>query len=203
LTSKGESVPQVHHFRAPELGWIKERVLSGQYHISEHIIRWLTSGMLCLAEIETALLHGRITEERKGRHDRESCLVEGCVEEKSLSILCTRTDDERLMIVLVYMQTPAWQGLGGTQSTEKNKMPDDKPRKCFFCNGTIKPIVMGNFDYRLEGDLYVIKNVPAGLCLECGEKYITAPVAQKINTLVTAGNIEGTEVVRVLPYPGG
>ena len=77
---------------------------------------------------------------------------------------------------------------------------DEKQQTCYFCGGKIKNITVGNFDYRLEGLLYVIKNVPAGLCLQCGEKYVTAETAKKINQLVDDGNYLGIEEVRVLEY---
>ena len=73
-------------------------------------------------------------------------------------------------------------------------------RKCFFCGGEVESITVGNFDYRLAGNLYVIKNTPAGLCLQCGEKYVTADTAQKINAMIEAGNFSGTEEVRVMEF---
>lgn len=77
---------------------------------------------------------------------------------------------------------------------------DDKLQKCFFCNGKIKQITVGNFDYRLEGQLYVVKNVPAGLCVQCGEKYISASSALIINDKIEAGRYAGTEKVFTLEY---
>ena len=76
----------------------------------------------------------------------------------------------------------------------------DPQRSCFFCNGKIENITMGNFDYRLEGTLYVIKDVPAGLCDQCGEKYVSAEVAEKINNLIDTHRFVETEVVHVLKY---
>jgi YgiT-type zinc finger domain-containing protein len=39
-------------------------------------------------------------------------------------------------------------------------------------------------DYRYKGKLYVFRNVPAGVCQQCGEKYLTAKVAKKIERKV-------------------
>lgn len=64
-----------------------------------------------------------------------------------------------------------------------------------------RPNGMGNFDHRLEGKLYVVKNVPGGLCQECGEKYVSAHTAERLNALVLRKDADGTEVVRVLNYP--
>ncbi len=72
--------------------------------------------------------------------------------------------------------------------------------QCFFCGGQVDSITIGNFDYRLEGQLYVIKGTPAGLCLQCGEKYVTADTAKKINALIEAGDFSGTEEVRVRQF---
>ena len=76
----------------------------------------------------------------------------------------------------------------------------DALRNCFFCNGKIESITVGNFDYRLEGKLYVIKDVPAGLCDQCGEKYVSAEVAEKINKLIDRHAFVETENVQVLRY---
>jgi YgiT-type zinc finger domain-containing protein len=76
----------------------------------------------------------------------------------------------------------------------------DTIRKCYFCAGELENIVVGNFDYRLEGNLYVIKQVPASLCLQCGEKYVSGETARKIDMQIAEGNYSGTEIVRVLEF---
>ncbi len=50
---------------------------------------------------------------------------------------------------------------------------------CSFCGGEV---VQRNveLDYRYKEKLYVFQNVPAGVCRQCGEKYLTARVAKKI-----------------------
>ena len=68
----------------------------------------------------------------------------------------------------------------------------------FFCGGELKSITYASFDYRLEGELYVVNNVDAHLCVQCGEKYISPDTAKKINELVAAGNFSGTEKVHVV-----
>ncbi len=76
----------------------------------------------------------------------------------------------------------------------------EKIKSCFFCGGEIKDITVGNFDYRLEGQLYVIKKVPAGLCQQCGEKYVETEVARTMNALIEEERFSGTEDVRVIEY---
>jgi YgiT-type zinc finger domain-containing protein len=82
----------------------------------------------------------------------------------------------------------------------ESKYMENPFRKCFFRGGDVDTITVGNFDYRLEGKRYVIKDTPAGLCLQCGEKYVTADTARKINALIASGNFAGTEEVRVLAF---
>jgi YgiT-type zinc finger domain-containing protein len=72
--------------------------------------------------------------------------------------------------------------------------------RAFRLCAQIKDITVGNFDYRLEGRLYVIKKVPAGLCQQCGEKYLEADVAGKLNKLIEQENFTGTEEVKVIEY---
>ena len=55
----------------------------------------------------------------------------------------------------------------------------DQYGDCSFCGGDV---VHRNveLDYRYKGKLYIFKNVPAGVCSQCGEKYLAAPIAKKI-----------------------
>ena len=50
---------------------------------------------------------------------------------------------------------------------------------CSFCGGEVKEGRV-EMDYRYKGKLYIFQNVPAGVCQQCGEKYLTAEVAKKI-----------------------
>ena len=50
---------------------------------------------------------------------------------------------------------------------------------CSFCGGEVKEGRV-ELDYRYKGKLYIFQNVPAGVCQQCGEKYLTAEVAKKI-----------------------
>ncbi len=64
----------------------------------------------------------------------------------------------------------------------------DQYGDCSFCGGDV---VLRNveLDYRHKDKLYVFQNVPAGICRQCGEKYLTAHVAKKIeHTIHTKQN---------------
>ena len=187
---------------APELDWIQSRVQDGNYSISEHIIRFLTSRKLKLSEIEASFRSGAIVEYRRNRKNVLGSLVRGRVGEKTISVLCIRGEGDHMIILLAYLEpAPNWQQEHEkTIYSKRGDSMEDKKRSCFFCGGDIKPIVVGNFDYRLEGDLFVVKNVPAGLCLECGEKYISGDAAQKINIRVESGEFIGTDSVRVIDF---
>lgn len=185
-----------NRFKAAGSSWIRERVVAGRYRVSEHILRFMTTGLLTLGEIEAALSNGRVVEVRRNQRGDGSCLVRGDAEGRALSLVCTRAADDALTVLLAKVTTRVWEKMEDIQPTKGEVMPDAMPG-CFFCGGDVKPIVVGNFDYRLEGQLYVIKNVPAGLCVECGEKYITSETAKKINALVLNKAFLATETVHV------
>jgi len=50
---------------------------------------------------------------------------------------------------------------------------------CSFCGGEVKCDRV-ELDYRYKEKLYIFKDVPAGICQQCNEKYITAEVAKEI-----------------------
>ncbi len=50
---------------------------------------------------------------------------------------------------------------------------------CSFCGGEVKADRV-ELDYRYKGKLYIFKDVSAGVCQQCGEKYLTAKVAKEI-----------------------
>lgn len=50
---------------------------------------------------------------------------------------------------------------------------------CSFCGGEVKEDKV-ELDYRSKGKLYIFKDVSAGVCQQCGEKYLTAKVAKEI-----------------------
>ena len=50
---------------------------------------------------------------------------------------------------------------------------------CSFCGGEVKEGRV-ELDYRYKEKLYIFQNVPAGVCQQCGKKYLTAEAAKKI-----------------------
>lgn len=180
--------------------WIAEKAKNAQYLVSEHVVRHLTEGKVSIDEIENAIFSGNILEIHK-HHSRDVCyLIVDSSNKKPVHVICAETKDNRLVILLAYVPSqPIWKN-PYQRSQSGDKSMGVKLQKCFFCNGEIKQITVGNFDYRLNGQLYVFKNVPAGLCEQCGEKYISASSAGKINDKIKIGRHSGTEKVLIFKY---
>lgn len=185
----------------PEMDWIRDRIEKNHYHLSEHCLRFLLAGKISIEDIEQAVLNGDVFEIHKNAQRGNSSVVLGFSGEKPVHVKCADGKNDWLIIVFAYSPSlPIWQDPQTRAQTGDNSMGDSVYRRCFFCNGEIKDIVMGNFDYRLEGNLYVVKNVPAGLCRQCGEKYITGETGKKINDKIQAGQYLRTEETQVLEY---
>jgi len=50
---------------------------------------------------------------------------------------------------------------------------------CSCCGGQVLE-ELAELDYRHKGKLYVFREVPAGVCQQCGEKYLTSRTAKQI-----------------------
>ncbi len=54
---------------------------------------------------------------------------------------------------------------------------------CVYCGGEVIER-KERIDYRYHGQLYILENVPTGVCCQCGEQYFTAEVAKKMEAAV-------------------
>ena len=54
--------------------------------------------------------------------------------------------------------------------------------KCYFCRGKIEPRKV-DVDFRWGRTLKVIRDVPAGVCRQCGERYFEAAVYKEMEKL--------------------
>jgi len=179
---------------------IKNKIKKHEYCISEHVVRFIINGKISVAQIEKAVLSGKIIEHHKHPMRGDSVLILGNSDEKPVHVICTDNMNDYLMFLFVYFPTlPVWK-----TSVHRNKNGDiyvkNNAGKCFFCGGRVEKIHFGSFDYRLDGELYVIKNIPAGLCAQCGEKYISAESAKKINKLIDKGSYSETGKVYIINY---
>jgi YgiT-type zinc finger domain-containing protein len=190
-----------NYFRKDPLAWIQIKMRAADFSISEHVIRFITARLITLNEIETAIANGKITKIHYNHKKLESWLVTGNANGKALSVLCAQVNEDHLAVLLTFLVIPPqWEELACSTMIQEAVMSQEI-KQCYFCGGEVTPIVMGNFDYRLEGNLYVVKNVPGGLCRECGEKYVSADTAKILNELVLSGDGQETESINVLSYP--
>jgi len=51
---------------------------------------------------------------------------------------------------------------------------------CTFCDGEVEERRV-DYDYRRRGHLLIMKNVPAGVCRQCGEKYFKPDVLKRMD----------------------
>jgi YgiT-type zinc finger domain-containing protein len=54
---------------------------------------------------------------------------------------------------------------------------------CLKCGGTVHEKLQ-RLDYRYHGQLFIIEEVPVGVCDQCGEQYLTAKTARMLEKLV-------------------
>lgn len=182
-----------------EAAWIAERAAASRYVLSEHVIRSLMGGTIAVAQIEAALRTGRIIEEHRHRARDAAYLLCAVHNGKPVHAVAAPRTDGWLVVAHAYVPAPPlWR-------TALHRFPGDPAMSdsitsCYFCGGAIKQVTVGNFDYRLEGRLYVIKKVPAGLCQQCGEKYVDAEVSRRLNALIAQQAFTGSESVGVIDY---
>ena len=178
----------------------KNAIFTKCYEISEHVVRSITGGGINIREIEDAIIKGKIIEIHINSRRGRSFLTVGGSLEKAIHVIFAEVKDGSLPILMSYYPSPLIWKDPKTRLTSGDNAMDKTERKCFFCGEKIKNITIGNFDYRLEGQLYVIKDVPAGLCLGCGEKYVSARTAKKIGELIAQDKDIGREDVLVFKF---
>ena len=68
--------------------------------------------------------------------------------------------------------------------------------ECWWCGGRVTK-KLAEREYRWKGKLYIFRNVPMGVCDQCGEKFVSAGVVKKMEKIVT----EGKKVTKKLVVP--
>ncbi len=61
---------------------------------------------------------------------------------------------------------------------------------CYFCTKGILENKKVTVDFRWGDKLFVIEEVPAKVCNECGEKYYSAEVSKEMEKIVIEGKKE-------------
>ncbi|MFH1288969.1 MAG: type II toxin-antitoxin system MqsA family antitoxin [bacterium] len=56
-------------------------------------------------------------------------------------------------------------------------------KECYFCKGMVEDRSV-TVDYRWGDRLVVIRNVPAHVCNQCGERYYDAEVSRRMERIV-------------------
>ncbi|MDP3063926.1 MAG: type II toxin-antitoxin system MqsA family antitoxin [Chloroflexota bacterium] len=70
--------------------------------------------------------------------------------------------------------------------------------QCPFCKGLVKERRIEHV-HRWKGRLYVLRNVPAEVCTQCGEVFF-APAVLKAMDAIVAGRVEPAERLSVPVY---
>jgi len=54
---------------------------------------------------------------------------------------------------------------------------------CFYCGGIVQEQIISR-ELRWKGNLFIIENIPAGVCKQCGEKFLEPQVAKNIDRVL-------------------
>lgn len=183
-----------------EMEWFSRRIQEGRYSCSEHVVRNLVQGKVSVAGIETVLTTGSVLEEYRNPLRAVSYLMCGESGGQPLHVVCAEDVHHALVVLFAYVPaTPVW-----ANATRRN-VPGGDPMaesvgSCFFCGGKLIAITIGNYFYRYEGQMCIVKRLPATLCEQCGEKYLDADTSRKLNALINAKEFSGTEEAKVIEF---
>jgi hypothetical protein len=89
-----------------EIDWLQERVRKGEYYFSKHADQERQNDNILIAEVEEALITGRIIEQYEDSGRGESCLVAGFAKDgKPIHIVCGKRGDW-LAAITIYIPRP-------------------------------------------------------------------------------------------------
>jgi YgiT-type zinc finger domain-containing protein len=72
--------------------------------------------------------------------------------------------------------------------------------KCMLCNGSLKKDNV-KLDFWVDNELIIVEDIPADVCDQCGEKYVSAEVSKEIdNMLKNSSNAKKKIEVSVLKW---
>ncbi len=87
-------------------------------------------------------------------------------------------------------------GVAEVEESNREGSPMEPYGDCVYCGGEVVEEVR-RVDYRVHGQLYILENVPAGVCRQCGEMFFTADVAHRMESVVS----EASGRVETVPIP--
>lgn len=67
-------------------------------------------------------------------------------------------------------------------------------QQCMFCHGDLEPTFVTRMQ-EYEGRWYVIENVPALVCDQCGETYFTPDAHDMVIQLITGNSAPNREIL--------
>ncbi len=93
-----------------EIDWVVDKVRKSKYYFSKHGDQERQNENLLIAEIEEALLSGRILEQYEDTGRGKSCLVAGFTNEgKPIHIVCGGFEKEMIIITVYVPQPPKFK----------------------------------------------------------------------------------------------
>lgn len=69
--------------------------------------------------------------------------------------------------------------------------------KCFECSGEIVERKAGLMFYKRDGSPVFFEDVTVGECLQCGEKYLSGSVSEKISAVLDSEQIVSVKHISV------
>lgn len=70
---------------------------------------------------------------------------------------------------------------------------------CIYCGGQVRERTATR-EVRWKGELYLVEQVPMGVCDQCGERFLKSDVAKASDRLLASGKPTRTASVPVLTY---
>lgn len=178
----------------------RDCVRAGRYMMSEHVVRSLMAGMVTVADVEMAVAGGTVIEVHDHAKRGTALLVAALNRGRPVHVMCGDGANGWMVVLFAYVPAPPIWATPGRRHPRGAPEMNGNFTTCYFCGGEIKTVTVGNFDYRKDGKLYVIKRVPAGLCLDCGEKYIAPGVGHRMDTMIENKEFTAKEQVNVMEF---
>jgi YgiT-type zinc finger domain-containing protein len=73
--------------------------------------------------------------------------------------------------------------------------------KCEYCEGTVQPRTLKREAFKHRDGFVILENVAIGVCNNCGNRYYSANILHRVNTVATGAELpERTEQIPVAHY---
>ncbi|MEK8036462.1 MAG: YgiT-type zinc finger protein [candidate division NC10 bacterium] len=72
---------------------------------------------------------------------------------------------------------------------------------CIYCGGQVRECTATR-EVRWQGELFLVEQVPMGVCNQCGERFLKPDVAKAIDKLLQTRKATRTALIPVLSYIG-